>query len=137
MRSPLIPFRDLHKPVLYKLGDSGHGVRIDLDGGEQVFISPMVDSRGGPAELDLYAAFHEIRQKFLVRVAGRYHSVGIVRLVVQRHMAGARMKYHDDLGLGLPVGDVFGDELKMKDGRRQVALKRQSGNAEGASTPLA
>ena len=69
MRSPLIPFRDLHKPVLYKLGYARHGVRIDRDSGEQVFISPMVDSRGGAAKLDLHAAFHDIRKKFLVRVA--------------------------------------------------------------------
>src|SRR5262245_41776840 len=46
---PLIPFCDLHEPVLYELGYSRHGVHIDLDVGKQVFISPMVDSRGGPA----------------------------------------------------------------------------------------
>ena len=39
--SGLIPFRDLHEPVLYKLGYSRHGVRVDLDAGKQVFISPM------------------------------------------------------------------------------------------------
>jgi hypothetical protein len=38
------------------------------------------------------------------------------------------MKHHYDLGLGLglAIGDVLGDELKMKDGRRQVAFKRQA-----------
>ena len=46
-------------------------------------------------------------------------------------MAGARMEHHYDLGLGFPIGDILGDELKMKDARRQVAFKRQSGDAEG------
>ena len=68
-RCSLIPFGDLYESVLYKLGYSRHGVRIDLDAGKQVFVSPMVDCRGGSAQLDLHPAFHEIRDKFLVRVA--------------------------------------------------------------------
>ena len=83
-----------------------------------------------PAKLDLHPAFHEILDKSLVRVAGRYIAVGIVCLVVEHHVARKAMKHNYHLGLGLPLGDVTGDELKMKDGRRQVAFKRQSGDAE-------
>jgi hypothetical protein len=35
------------------------------------------------------------------------------------------MKHHYDLGFGVLINDVFGNE-KMKDGSRQVAFKRQS-----------
>ena len=43
---------------------------------------------------------------------------------------GIRMKNHNDLGLVLPIVDVFGDELKVKDGGRQIAFKGQSHDAE-------
>ena len=43
------------------------------------------------------------------------------------------MKLRYDLGLGVPIGDVFGDELKVKDGGGQIAFKRQVGDAEGDS----
>ena len=78
----------------------------------------MLYGRGGAAELDLHPAFHAIRDKPLVRVASRYHSVRIVRFIVQRHAARARLEHHYDSGLGVPIGKVFGDELKMKNGRR-------------------
>ena len=92
--------------------------RYCLDSGKQVFISPVVDSRGRPAKLDLHSAFHQFCHKLLVRIAGRHHAAGVVRLVVQRHVARVGMKDRYDLGLGLPIGDVFRDEPKMKDGGR-------------------
>jgi len=35
------------------------------------------------------------------------------------------------LGVDVPIGDVFGDELKMKDGGREISFERQRGDAEG------
>src|SRR5262245_13667196 len=83
----LIPFGDLDESVLYKFGNSSHGIRVDLDAGKQVFISPMMGSRGSPAKLDLHTAFYEIRGKLLVRVAGGHIALGIVCLVVESNVA--------------------------------------------------
>jgi hypothetical protein len=40
------------------------------------------------------------------------------------------MKHRYDFSLGVPIGDVFGDELKMKDGGREISFGRQRGDAE-------
>ena len=84
---------------------------LTFDSGKQIFISPVVDGGRGPAQLDLHPAFHEICDKVLVRIAGSHHSVDVVGLVVQRRVTRIRMKDRYDLGLGLPFGDVFRDEL--------------------------
>jgi hypothetical protein len=41
------------------------------------------------------------------------------------------MKRRYDLSLGVPIVDVLGDELKMKDGGREIAFERQGKEAEG------
>jgi hypothetical protein len=40
------------------------------------------------------------------------------------------MKHCYDLGLGVPIGDLFGDERKMKDGGRESSFERQRDDAE-------
>jgi len=46
------------------------------------------------------------------------------------------MKHRYDLRLGVPIGDVFGDELKMKDAGREIFFERQRGDAEGSVTGI-
>jgi len=47
----------------------------------------------------LHTAFHQVSDKLLVRVAGRYIPFGVVGAVAQRHVAGVRVKDGDDLDL--------------------------------------
>ena len=61
--------------------------------GSRSSFPPMLYGRGGAAELDLHPAFHEIRDKSLVRVASRYHSVRIVRFIVQRHVSSCSVTW--------------------------------------------
>ena len=70
--------------------------------------------RGRVAELNLHAAFLEITDEFLVRIARRDVAVGVIGDVVQRHMAGVRVKYGYDLRLGMPIGDAIFDQLEVE-----------------------
>jgi len=54
------------------------------------------------------------------------------RWPVPNALPGANhMKHCYDLGLGVPIGDLFGDERKMKDGGREISFERQCDDAEG------
>jgi hypothetical protein len=57
----------------------------------------------------LHTAFHQLSEEFLVRIAGRHLSFGVVGIVVQSHVTGICVKDGNDLGLGLPVRDVVRD----------------------------
>ena len=63
-------FRDFYKPFLNELRRSGHGIRVDLDTGEQIIVSPVVSFGGRAAQLDLHAALHQVADEFLVGIAG-------------------------------------------------------------------
>ena len=80
-------FRDFHEPFLNELCRPRHGIRVDLDARQQVRIAPPVDFCSCTTQFDLHAALHQIRDKSLVRVAGRDVPVGIVGAIFQRHMA--------------------------------------------------
>ena len=49
---------------------------------------------------------------------------------MQGHVTGICVENCNDLGLRLPVSGIVRDELKVKNGRRQVPFKRQVGDAE-------
>ena len=123
-------FRDLHESFLNELGRSRHGIRVDLDSGKQVYVSPFVGLRGRTTQLDLHTTLHQVGDKPLVRVAGRHIPVGVVRVVVQRHMARICVEDGNNLSRGLPVGDVILDELKVKKRSRQIPFERQGTDAE-------
>ena len=74
----------------------------------------MVGLRSRAAELNLHAAFLEVADKVLVGIARCDVAVGIIGDVMQRHVAGIRVKYRDDLRLGIPIGDVIFDELEVE-----------------------
>ena len=82
--------------------------------------------RGCPAELDLHTALLEVADKVLVGIARRDVPVGVIGDVVQPHMAGIRVKYGDDLRLGMPIGDVIFDELEVENRSREIAFECQS-----------
>ena len=65
-------------------------------------------------QLNLHTALHQVSEKLLIRIAGRHHAFGIVRVIIQRHVACIRVKDRDDLGIGVPVGGVLRDEVKWK-----------------------
>jgi hypothetical protein len=60
---------------------------------------------------------------------------GVVGRIVQCHVACVRMKDRNEIALGVPVGGIVGDELKVKDGRRQVALECEGADAEDHLQP--
>ena len=86
---------------------SRHGVGIDVDVGKQMCIAPTVNGRGRATQLNPYSALHEIGDKFFVRIASGHHPFGIVCLIIQRHVAGIRMKYGNNLVGGLPIRNVL------------------------------
>ena len=83
----------------------------------------------GTAQFDLNTTLHQVLDEFLVRIARRNISVSVVRLVVQRHVAGICVEHRDDVRLRIPIGDVTLDELKVEDGSRQVSFERQGADA--------
>ena len=100
--SPSASFRDLYKPFLKELCRSRHGIRVDLDAGKQVFVSPFMNFRGRAAQLNLHTAFHQVGDEPLVGITARYAPFGVVGLVVQRHMARLRVKDRNNLRRGRP-----------------------------------
>lgn len=124
-------FRDLREPFLNELRHSRHGIRVDLDSRKQVCSSPLVNFRRRATQLNLHTAFYQVSDEPLVRIAGRHHPFGIVRLVVQRHVARIRVKDRKDLGPGVPVGNIFLDEVKVENGSWQISLERQGSDTEG------
>jgi hypothetical protein len=83
-----------------------------------------MDLCGSAAEFDLHTSLHQVCNKLLVWVPSGNVTVRVERLVVQRHVAGICVKDRYNLGLGVPVGDVVRDELKVKKTRRQIAFER-------------
>jgi hypothetical protein len=122
--------RDFHEPLLNELRRSRHGIRVDLDSGKQVCVSPLVNFRGRATQLNLRTAFHQVSDELFVGIAGRHVSFGIVRAVVQCHVARIRVKDRNNLGLGVPVGDVVLDELKVENGGWQIPFERQGTDTE-------
>ena len=118
-------FRDFHEPFLNELRPPRHGIRVDLDSGKHVFVSPVVNLRRRATQLKVHTAVHQVRDKVFVRIAGCHIPFVVVRLVVQRHVARIRVKDRDHLSLGIPVGDVVLDELKVEDRSRQIPFERQ------------
>jgi len=45
---------------------------------------------------------------------------------MQHHMAGICVKDGNDLRLGVRVGDIVCDELKVENGGRQITFERQA-----------
>src|SRR6267378_4579861 len=88
LRATLIPaafflgsFRDFHEPFLNELRHPRHGIRVDLDSGKHVFVSPVVNLRRRAAQLKLDTAFNQVRDEVFVRIAGGHIPLGVVRLV--------------------------------------------------------
>ncbi len=119
-------FRNLHETFLNKLRRSRHGIRVDLDAGKQICISPVVSLRGRATQLYSHAALLQVSDELFVGIAGRYVPIGIVGVIVQRHVAGIRVKDGDDFGIGVPAGSVIPD----KDRSGQIPLERQGGDTE-------
>ena len=103
---------------------SRHGIGVDLDSGNEVCISPVMSLGRCSTQFDVHAALHQISNEVPVGIAGGNITVGVISRVMQRHVACIGVKDRHDLGLGLPVGDVVHDEVKMKDGRGQIAFER-------------
>jgi len=120
---------DLHKALLDKLNCPGHGIQIDFYAWEQIRITPPIDPGGCPTKLDLCAALRQIGDKILVGVSSRDVTRGIIRIIVERHMTGIRVKHRDHVGLGVPFGDVPFDQLEVEKRGRQIALKLQIADA--------
>ena len=70
-------FRDLYESFLNELRRSRHGIRVDLDSGKQVCVSPLVNFRGRAAQLNLHTAFHLVSDELFVGIAGRHVAFGL------------------------------------------------------------
>src|SRR6266404_7239769 len=75
-RATLIPaasflgsFRDLHEPFLNELRHPRHSVRIDLDSGKHIFVSPVVNLRRRATQLKVHAALYQVRDEVFVWIA--------------------------------------------------------------------
>jgi len=77
-------FRDFHEPFLNELRHPRHGIRIDLDSGKHVFVSPVVNLRRRATQLNVHTALHQVRDEVFVRIAGCHIPFGVVRLVVRQ-----------------------------------------------------
>src|SRR6266853_3957222 len=71
-------FRDLDEPFLSELRHPRHGIRVDLDSGKYVFVSPVVNLRRRAAQLKVHTAFHQVRDEVFVRIAGCHIPFGAV-----------------------------------------------------------
>jgi hypothetical protein len=100
-------FRNLHETLLNELRRSRHGILVHLDVGKQICVSPVVSLRGRATQLYSHAALLQISDELFVGIAGRYVPIGIVGAIVQRHVAGVRVKDSDDFGIGVPAGMSF------------------------------
>ena len=96
-------FRDLHESFLDELCRSRHGVRIDLDTWKQVGIAPAMNLCSGTAQFNLHATLHQVLDEFLVWIPCRNIPVSVVRLVMQRHVAGVCVEYRDDFRRRIPI----------------------------------
>src|SRR5260370_7398840 len=106
VRAPQLGFRDLYETFLNKRCRSRHGIGVNLDTGNGICISPAVGRRCGATKLDLDAALYQVCDKFLVWIASSNIAVGVIRLVVQIHMAGISVKDSDHTSLALPLRDI-------------------------------
>src|SRR5215469_1818555 len=88
--------------------------------GSKSAIAVVMNFRGRAAQLNLNTAFHQIGNQLLVWIAGCYFPIGIVSLVVQRHVARICVEDCNHLGLCLPVSAIVHDELEVKDERSSV-----------------
>src|SRR6267378_4425481 len=59
-------FRDFHEPFLNELCHPRHGIRIDLDSGKHVFVSPVVNLRRRATQLKAHIAFHQVSDEVFV-----------------------------------------------------------------------
>jgi hypothetical protein len=123
-------FGDFHKALLNELRRSRHGVCVDLDIGKEILIPPVVNFGGGAAQLDFHTALDQVGDQIPIGIAGRNATVGIVRAVMQRDVAGVRVKDRNDLRLGIPTGYVVLDELHVEDRGRQVPFELQGADTE-------
>src|SRR6266404_8738480 len=73
-------FRDFHEPFLNELRHPRHRIRVDLDSGKHVFVSPVVNLRRRATQLKVHTAFHQVRDEVFVRIAGCHIPFGVVRL---------------------------------------------------------
>src|SRR5215472_4081838 len=77
--------------------------------------------------VDFYTSFDIF--ELLVGIASRYASIGVVSGVMQRDVAGIRVKDCDDFSLRFPIGAVIHDELKVEKRSGQIPFERQSTDA--------
>ena len=120
---------DFYESLLNKLRGSSHGIRVDLNVGQQVGVAPVVSFGGRAAQFDAHAALYQVRHEVLVGIARGDVSIGIVGGIVQRRVAGIGVKDGDHLGFGVRVVDIAGDGLEVEDRGRQIAFERQSVDA--------
>lgn len=125
-----VRFRSLRVALLDELRQSGHGVSVDLDTGDQVGVVPGVGLGGGTTQLDLRAPLNEGGDDRLVGITGGDVTVRAVRLIVERHMSGIGVEHDDHLRLRLPVRGVGDDESRVEENGRHVPLERQRGHAD-------
>src|SRR6266403_5781246 len=126
----LVPFRNFYESFLGELGHSRHRIRVDLDAGKQICVSPLVNCRRRSTQLNLHPTLHQIGNEFLVRVSGRYHSFGVVGNVVQSYVTGVCVKDSNDLSLRVPVGHICRDELEVENRSGKIPFECQSSNTE-------
>src|SRR5260370_12849376 len=74
-RATLIPsasflgsFRDFHEPFLNELRQPRHGIRVDLDSGQHIFVSPVVNLRRRPTQLKAHTALPQAEREAFVRL---------------------------------------------------------------------
>jgi len=121
---------DLYETLLNKLCGPRHGIGVDLNSGNSVRIPPTVGLCCSATEFDLDTVLHQVCDQFSIGIPSSNIAVVVVRLVVQRRVAGVCVKDYYNLGLGLPIGDIVHDELKVKERRRQIAFERKRCDAK-------
>ena len=88
MHGVSLGFRDLYETFLNELCQSRHRIGVDLYSGNRVCISPAMDLGCSAAELDLHTSLHQVSDKFLVGIPSSNVAVVVIRLVVERRVAG-------------------------------------------------
>src|SRR5260370_31134194 len=124
-------FREFHEALLNELRRSRYCIRVHLDAGKQVCVSPVVHFCGRATQLNLHAAFYQVSDESFVGIAGRYVPFGVVSVVVQRHVTRVCVKDRNNLSLCAPAIDIVLDELNVENGSRQIPFEHEGADTEG------
>src|SRR5438128_811084 len=83
--------------LLHELRRSRHGVSVDVNSGKQICVSPLASLRSRATQLNLNTAIHQVSDRLPIGIAGRHVPVGIVRAVIQSHVARISVKDRNNL----------------------------------------